>query len=851
MSNEKVLIFRKGEEYKIKVESIDEFNTSLFRDIYNRAAIAVNEIVANSEDQRIKKSNKEIDDFDLDAQKFNNIIAFTGDRGTGKTSAMVSFAKALKRCNKLKNDESVKIVDIELKYLSFHDIGIVDPSLFTANNNIVEIIIARMFEKFKTEINNKNREFEFEKQKKLLDLFSKVHENLKTIEQPKDKNLDGETLEVLSRLACSTNLKSSIEHLIEEYLNFMNNSKTDNFLLLVIDDIDLNTKHAHELVEQIRKYLILNNVIILFAVKIDQLQAIVEQEFRKEFQMMLHKDYQRISQNEPKLVSIKYLEKLIPEKRRLVMTSIKALDSFSLRVIENHNVILEKEIQDGIISLIKMKLGLLFVKPIGSFHFIVPGNLRTLVSLLTLLTDFTVINFDYYYDEKVMNTESSNANREINSLNLDKFEDFFINIWCSSNLSDNNFNKFMHIVKATTVLKNKATVRSLYDIFPDTGSYNNEINDILDIHNEPRNISLGDVLYILNEVSFYNQNEELSLYTFAIKVFYSIMIYRFTYLENNRDSLRLIMNGSIYNEHAVNLLNCLNGSYKFNRFNFNYKSFHEKQKEASNSNYFKYFFHFVTERDNKYRRSNKFFYKDQTAKILNEDNRNTKFDLFAFIYLSIDQKENEASLSSSMELWQNRYRIALPLFSLDTLEKILNIDSSFSINKNVQKVNKSKSENREHLYISNIIREYFDKIANCLEGVFKESFIKNPVVEAIMSKQLDNFFSDVYLESKKITREIITEMDKYSEPDSFVNKSFNTIKTEIETLIQDLMGLDSSGEFVKPEFYNSLSNILMFYDDKRKDEGRYDISDIDKQSIAEDLSEVISQGLNSFHKKNR
>ncbi|WP_454045144.1 hypothetical protein [Chryseobacterium sp. Marseille-Q8038] len=132
-----------NEEYKIKIEKGNEFQGSIFKDVYYDALNNVIEIVKNKDSK--------YDDF-------NNIIAFTGERGKGKSSSMISFRDAL--VNKKHNDHLNYFENRNaefLKDISFAEIDIIDPSLFRGGESLLEIILAKMFKKFQKGIEIEKR----------------------------------------------------------------------------------------------------------------------------------------------------------------------------------------------------------------------------------------------------------------------------------------------------------------------------------------------------------------------------------------------------------------------------------------------------------------------------------------------------------------------------------------------------------------------------------------------------------------------------------------------------------------------------------------------------------------------
>ena len=88
-----------------------------------------------------------------------------------------------------------------------------------------------------------------------------------------EEEFDGESnIENLSRMGESTALKRELKFLIKTYLEFMVSKNGTKKLLIAIDDLDLCNANAYKMAEQIRKYLIIPDVVIIMALKIEQLQ---------------------------------------------------------------------------------------------------------------------------------------------------------------------------------------------------------------------------------------------------------------------------------------------------------------------------------------------------------------------------------------------------------------------------------------------------------------------------------------------------------------------------------------------------------------------------------------------------
>jgi hypothetical protein len=271
----KPIIININDEYKIKIENGNEFKGSIFEEVYNNAAKYLCDIIFQS------NSNNTYD-------TYNNIIAFTGERGKGKSSSMISFRNALLDYeNKDKHALFFNSSEFDnIRRLSFAEIDIIDPSLFRGNESLFEIIVAKMFSKFQELIKKENSGISDEDRRTLIKLFQQVFDNLKIINSDKKEIYNLDSLEALSNLAYSSNLRDGFSKLVDKYLNVLNDKKS--FLIVSIDDFDLNISKAYEMLEDIRHFLIQKRIILLIACKIEQLKDSIINEIVKEYRYKLN-----------------------------------------------------------------------------------------------------------------------------------------------------------------------------------------------------------------------------------------------------------------------------------------------------------------------------------------------------------------------------------------------------------------------------------------------------------------------------------------------------------------------------------------------------------------------------------
>lgn len=307
-------------QYKSVLETTEEMKTSFFNHVYEGAKSNVQEIIESrvqlqNEDvvEKGKKinlsGNHKLNRFK--AQKtMNNMIGFIGERGTGKTSSMLSFAAALEDSNY-----------INMNHAKFVVMDPIDPTLINDNESILQVIVATLFLDVREKIQTLSCECS-SNYSILVQQFDKVFRCLKNISSEKVivKLAEMDTLEALNELASSANLRKELQKLIDEYLIFSGkNNREINFLVIPIDDLDLNISNTESMIDEIRKYLMLPNIIILIAAKFEQLEDSMEKAYFNEYKDLIK---EKVINVPVQSMAIRYLEKLLPLSRKNYMPNL-------------------------------------------------------------------------------------------------------------------------------------------------------------------------------------------------------------------------------------------------------------------------------------------------------------------------------------------------------------------------------------------------------------------------------------------------------------------------------------------------------------------------------------------------
>lgn len=512
------LKFYLGEESHYIVENYNNFSSSIFTVQYKKALQVIETYVKAVAEERIGPME----------ESRNNIIAFTGDRGTGKTSCMVSVLNML-------DDHMKRVKDNK----TFAKVDIVDPSFFDENTNIIYLVVGKMFAAFRESV-DKDREKSLGEEgiiHDLMDSFSKVLSQISKMgKAPLNEN--DTDIHQLRNLLVTVDLKTSLKDLVDTYLKYF---KKD-FLVIPVDDLDNNTAQAYQMMEQIRKYLILPNVVILISFKLEQLSNVAELYFSNLYKSI----YSKGKNVDIADMAQKYLLKLFPLEHRIALPDLKAMMDKELDVYKSREakdtLLTGSSMKYTMTALIFKKTRYLFYHSTGETSPIVPTNLREYRNLLSLLC-----NMEDYRESK-------------EEYNKQQFLDYFYGEWVEKHLTDEGRNiakKLIENIEAGQFNKLVLTSLSKYKTFVDThiqefqellpddeiaevfdsrsrriidsryirSQY--EFNRILDDGNLSYNVSVGDVFAVINEWKKYVVAEEDRALLFFVESLYSIYLYHY------------------------------------------------------------------------------------------------------------------------------------------------------------------------------------------------------------------------------------------------------------------------------------------------------------------------------------
>ncbi|MBQ9630184.1 MAG: hypothetical protein IJR49_01170, partial [Treponema sp.] len=513
----RAIIFRMGEETGIVIEKKKEqFEHSLFKEQYKQAFSLIDGILA-----RTTKTNPS-DEID---ENISNVIAFCGDRGEGKTSALETVRGILLKKDIFKEAVSANLFseNTQLDANKFKVLNLVDPAFFDKEHNLLELLLGQMYAEITDDDKKKAKENDYEDmcashnvalRNTLMQDFEEVRHSLEIIRKTSEKNAY-DNLEQVDELAAGVALKKKVRYLLKNYAQYFQKER----VLVCIDDLDLNISEGYKMAEEIRKYLSTPSVcIVMLAIKTEQMVEVVQSYLRDK----MNKDI--IKPETITDMAERYVTKMLPLNNRVIMPNGKGVVELPLVIKEGEYEEPYPTVKEAVVRLIYRKTRYIFVNG-RNVSPIVPVNLRSLRFLINLLWELP--------DAKRENNADNVENKQI-------FKNYFYNTWIG--LLDSNDAKFAQeiINNPDITTLNKSVVMHLRNLALPTK--NQEEHDvlvnILEPQNQVQNISVGDVFYVIKQVESINTDIKKSYFLFFLKAFYSIELYE-TYdrISANLDSL--------------------------------------------------------------------------------------------------------------------------------------------------------------------------------------------------------------------------------------------------------------------------------------------------------------------------
>lgn len=336
-SNERYIPFENLRNRGIQKDDKSNIDVSFFREIYHQARNLTKVIIESNQSlDEAKDANVFQQTFDM-----QNIVAFTGRRGTGKTSAMLAFVDFLAdNCTGLRDD----FLELSKDY-KFFVLQYVDSSAVSNKEDFFEILLFRMLQYLNYISENSsitNRQRMNAELATLRGDITKVYSHYSSLS---NRNFDESASYTRMEIYISKHdVRREFRELVSDYNEFLLKYSGDSrskkgFLVLCIDDIDMSRQEHLKILQCIYQYFMIPGVIVYMTMNTPILMANVKKNFYESMDINAQEEKERILELSKEQTN-DFLRKILPSDMRITMPSWRKYDYRKLATIK---IILKRE----------------------------------------------------------------------------------------------------------------------------------------------------------------------------------------------------------------------------------------------------------------------------------------------------------------------------------------------------------------------------------------------------------------------------------------------------------------------------------------------------------------------------
>lgn len=486
-------------------------------------------------------------------QYSGNVIMFDAPRGGGKTHTMLSFSRILSECSRKPSRECWH-VPYETTYRSFLEthhvtdcrfllLSPIEPAALEGDQNILYVVLSRLVS-YAESLLQENRNYAHIKEQERSELFEAVQRclsGINGIKRPQKDALDSITS--LIDISDGAVLRKYFYNLVQQILRIAASCEgaKNSFLVLQLDDVDSQISCGYQVLEDVRKYLVIPNLVILVSADSEMLYHVILQGHYAKFPNLLGVDKDFLS-GELSRTCRKYIDKLIPPSH---VVHLPQMDKYievngnrlDLQYVQYKDGSIDQEktvedwpdgdgwnLQNTMLMLIYRKTGVVFVAPSWYLHNIIPRTLRGLNQLVYLLTEMEDIPMLYIKEIQSIPVFAEELQKQIRIAeeNLSRFVDYFTHEWIGAkikNLRDRAFLK--EFSKTVGINRVRLAMKYLQRYYPEDNKP--------DLHND--RMELDTMMTKLAET---NRTEDDFLLFFSIRTLMSLESHRLILLQKKK-----------------------------------------------------------------------------------------------------------------------------------------------------------------------------------------------------------------------------------------------------------------------------------------------------------------------------
>lgn len=356
-----------------------------------------------------------------------NILSFIGRRGSGKTTAMDEFCRILRSMDERETRdwwvdhtlEEEEREELHGKSFKFHILSPIDASLLEEKEDLFELILANIYRKFEDRLQNQGKgNFQSNSEiREIMDMFSEIFKMYENLRERKMRDEYGNSMvSVMHFMVGSQQIQERVSALLDK-LFLLGKLKYDfEYIVVAIDDLDLNLQHGYEMLEQMQKYFSYHKILVLITLDYDQMGLICEEHFYREMSSTTRiygKEYGEHS----RVLANDYMTKIFHLSQRMYMPDMKKL-SKKATILVDKKVNPEEQIPVKRFVMAKVAECMhIFYDGSGlKRHFCEPETVRDLVSYNEFLESLNLIDFDELISVEKIQGDQEKTDRNVEIL---------------------------------------------------------------------------------------------------------------------------------------------------------------------------------------------------------------------------------------------------------------------------------------------------------------------------------------------------------------------------------------------------------------------------------------------------
>lgn len=399
-------------------EDVRRFPDSIYEHVYARAVKAVEQIAADS--RKIEAfGNKEAGRKDLEIA---NVISFIGRRGTGKSSALLSFQKALRQYRRSRDvyyekQELTFSRNADMEDVRFFTLDCIDAAAMEDSESVFTLVLANILVKIGEYSEQADQAESSYLKRSLQQKLGEIFKDYTSLAASQKDIGEYSAFEYLKNSASSQRIRVKFSQMVQECLQYFlecsHSSARKAFLVIAVDDLDMahyNSRvsgcgkvnaHSYEIMREISKYFSVPGIIVLAAYNHTNLLQQCSGFFYgslADYYRQLGTDSEALRSGEA--LAGEFLEKVFTPVFRLYMPSWKKRDYFERNIridigssIDADDILIRYQKAGRTVFKIKDLLLILYAEKAGIYydyegkkrHFLEPDSLRALNSILQIL----------------------------------------------------------------------------------------------------------------------------------------------------------------------------------------------------------------------------------------------------------------------------------------------------------------------------------------------------------------------------------------------------------------------------------------------------------------------------------